>query len=49
MLGAPWPVIALDPIMLATLCVTVRWKVSMHAAVCSGAAVVGGGLFALLV
>lgn len=43
-LGAPWPVIALDLIMLATLCVTgavtLRWKVSMHAAVCSGAAVV---------
>lgn len=43
-LGAPWPVIALDVIMLATLfvtgAITVRWKVSMHAAVCAGAAVV---------
>ena len=43
-LGAPWPVIALDLIMLATLfvtgAITIKWKVSMHAAVCAGAAVV---------
>lgn len=43
-LRAPWPVIALDVIMLATLfvtgAITTKWKVSMHAAVCGGAAIV---------
>lgn len=43
-LSAPWPVIALDVIMLATLfvagAITTGWKVSMHAAVCGGAAIV---------
>ncbi|KAA1021489.1 hypothetical protein FVA95_20285 [Pseudonocardia sp. EV170527-09] len=43
-LSAPWPVIALDVIMVVILfvagAITTRWKVSMHAAVCGSAAVV---------
>lgn len=42
--GAPWPLVALDITMLALVIIagviTVRWKVSMHAAAAGGAAVV---------
>ncbi|MCI2417379.1 hypothetical protein MOQ72_08075 [Saccharopolyspora sp. K220] len=44
LLGAPWLLIALDIAMIASLFVTggitVRWKISMHSAVASGAVVI---------
>ncbi|ASR35973.1 hypothetical protein BAY61_14275 [Prauserella marina] len=44
LLGAPWPLVALDVCMIASLLVTgaitIRWKISMHAAVASGATVI---------
>ncbi|GAA4864105.1 phosphatase PAP2 family protein [Saccharopolyspora rosea] len=42
--GAPWPVVALDIAMIASLLVTgaitAKWKISMHTAVAAGAVVI---------
>ncbi len=42
--SAPWPIVALDVVMLVLLCVTAgitrAWKVSVHSAVAAGATVV---------